>query len=98
MSISRRTLLQRLSAGAAATVAGRWPTELSAASPMGRPIRLSRNENAYGPSPRAMAAMRQVVSANRYADVETEVLRRKIADSHGVTPHPVVLGCGSGGG
>jgi histidinol-phosphate aminotransferase len=43
-----------------------------------------------------MAAMRQVVSANCYADVETEVLRRKIADSHGVTSQHVVLGCGSG--
>jgi histidinol-phosphate aminotransferase len=95
MPISRRTLLQRLSAGAVATAAGRWPKELSAASPMGGPIRLSRNENAYGPSPQAMAAMRQVVSANRYADVETEVLRRKIADCHGVTEQHVVLGCGS---
>jgi histidinol-phosphate aminotransferase len=96
MPISRRTLLQRLSTGAAVTVAGRWLAELSAAGPIGWPIRLSRNENAYGPSEQAMAAMRQVVSANRYADVETEELRRKIADCHGVMPEQVVLGCGSG--
>jgi histidinol-phosphate aminotransferase len=96
MAISRRTLLQRLSMGAAATVARPWLAELSAAGPSGRPIRLNRNENAYGPSEQAMAAMRQVTSANRYADVETEALRRKIADCHGVTSEQVVLGCGSG--
>src|ERR1700737_3407518 len=96
MAISRRTLLHRLSTGAAATVAGPWLAELSAAGPSGRPIRLNRNENAYGPSEQAMAAMRQVTSANRYADVETEALRRKIADCHRVTSEQVVLGCGSG--
>jgi histidinol-phosphate aminotransferase len=97
MPISRRTLLQRLRTGAAATVAVPWLAELSAAGPSGRPIRLNRNENTYGPSEQAMAAMRQALtSANRYADVETEALRRKIADGHRVAPEQVVLGCGSG--
>jgi histidinol-phosphate aminotransferase len=97
MTISRRILLQRLSTGAAATVAAPWLAKLSAAGPSGRPIRLNRNENAYGPSEQAMAAMRQAVtSANRHAEVETEALRRKIADCHRVTPEQVVLGCGSG--
>jgi histidinol-phosphate aminotransferase len=95
MTISRRILLQCLSTGAAATVAGPWLAKLSAADPSGRPIRLNRNENAYGPSEQAMAAMRQVSSANRYADVDTEALRRKIAAYHRVTPEQVVLGCGS---
>jgi len=93
MTISRRILLQCLSTGAAATVAGPWLAKLSAAGPSGRPIRLNRNENAYGPSEQAMAAMRQQVSsANRYADVDTEALRRKIAAYHRVTPEQVVLG------
>ena len=42
------------------------------------------------------ATGRAVTSANRYADVETEALRRKIADGHRVAPEQVVLGCGSG--
>src|ERR1700704_5888778 len=95
MAISRRTLLQRLSTGAAATVAVPWLAELSAADPSGKPIRLNRNENAYGPSAQAIAAMRQVAtSANRYADVGAEALRHTIADGSRVTPEQVVLGCG----
>ena len=97
MTISRRTLLQRLSTGAAATVAVPWLPESSAAGPPGRPIRLDRNGNAYGPSEQAMAALRRAgTSVNRYADFEMDALRRKIADRHRVTPEQVVLGCGSG--
>ena len=92
MTISRRILLQRLSTGAAATVAVPWLAKLSAAGPSGRPIRLNRNENAYGPSEQAMAATgRAVTSANRYADVETEALQRTIAACHRVTPEQVRL-------
>jgi histidinol-phosphate aminotransferase len=97
MRISRRTLLQRLSTGAAATVAVPWLAETSAAGPSGGPIRLNRNENAYGPSEHAMTAMRQAMtSANRYGDVEMEALRRTIAGCHRMTPEQVALGCGSG--
>ena len=97
MTISRRILLQRLSTGAAATVAVPWLAKLCAAGPSGRPIRLNRNENAHGPSEQAIAAVRQAVTwASRYADDETEALRRKIAACHRVTPEQVVLGCGSG--
>ena len=47
----------------------------------GEPIRLNRNENAYGPSADVMAAIRDTAStaASRYPDVEAEALRRKIA-------------------
>lgn len=34
--------------------------------------------------------------ANRYPDVESDALRRKIAALHGITTEQVVLGCGSG--
>ena len=39
------------------------------------PVRLHRNENAYGPSPRAIAAIQESVAdvANRYPDVEGSI-------------------------
>jgi len=61
------------------------------------PIRLHRNEAAYGPSPRAIAAMQAAAAkgASRYPDVTTEALRTKIASLHKTMPDRVVLGCGS---
>jgi histidinol-phosphate aminotransferase len=63
----------------------------------GEPIRLNRNENAYGASENVMAAIRDttLTAARRYPDVEAEALRRKIAGCHRVAPDHVVLGCGS---
>jgi histidinol-phosphate aminotransferase len=107
MAISRRALLARLSAGAAAAVATpRWAVGASRATPSatppdtiapGQPIRLNRNENAYGPSATVMTAMREAAlgAAFRYPDVEAEALRVKIASDHGVPREQVVLGCGS---
>ena len=68
-----------------------------AASRPGGPIRLSRNENAYGPSPKAIAAMQETArtAANRHPDADLEALRNKIAAVHHVTSEQVVLGCGS---
>jgi histidinol-phosphate aminotransferase len=69
---------------------------VSPAIPPGRPICLSRNENAYGPSARAIAAMQEaMIDANRYPEREADALRARIADLHGVAPEQVVLGCGS---
>jgi histidinol-phosphate aminotransferase len=60
------------------------------------PIHLDRNENAYGPSEKAVAAMREGTSlANRYPDSEWDGLANSIAQAHGVAPEQVVLGCGS---
>lgn len=107
MAISRRALLARLSAGAAAAVAApRWAVGSSRATPSatppdtiapGQPIRLNRNENAYGPSAVVMTAMREAAlgAAFRYPDVEAEALRVMIASQHGVPREQVVLGCGS---
>lgn len=63
-----------------------------------RMIRLSRNENAYGPSANVIATMREAAlhAANRYPEADAEALRNKIASLHAVTPEQVVLGCGSG--
>ncbi len=108
MSISRRTLLARLGAGAAVTVAA---PQLAAAAlgrtvggappdtiRSGAPIRLNRNENAYGPSAAVIATMRETAlhAAGRYPDLEAESLQRTIAGVHAVAPDQVVLGSGSG--
>jgi hypothetical protein len=56
-----------------------------------RPIRLDRNENPYGPSPLAIAAMREGLEfANRYPDA-SKALREKIAGHHRVKPEQVLL-------
>jgi histidinol-phosphate aminotransferase len=89
-----------VAAGAAMLpVKGRCLSEVLQPSPGGRPagpIRLDRNENAYGPSEKAIAAMREAASfANRYPDSECDELASRIAQMHGVTPEQVVPGCGS---
>src|SRR5436309_3167047 len=104
MAISRRALLGRIGAIAAGTAVA---PSLAEASPpairnRGRtpfpPIRLNRNENAYGPSARAIAAIQETArtSAHRYPQADAEALRNKIADLHRVQSDQVVLGCGSG--
>ena len=99
--LSRRNLLRRLTGGvvtAAIPTLARggvlWAEDL--ATPAG-PICLSRNENAYGPSKKVVAAMQEAAAnaANRYPELEAEALRLKIAALHGVVPTQVVLGCGS---
>jgi histidinol-phosphate aminotransferase len=102
MPISRRHLLRRIGTGAAAAALGAATSEARPKSEVrslkSDVIRLNKNENAYGPSAKVIAAMTEAAqsAANRYADVETEALRHKIARFHAVTPEQVVLGCGSG--
>jgi histidinol-phosphate aminotransferase len=58
------------------------------------PIRLDRNENAYGPSRKAVAAIQEAAShASRYPD--TAVLQNALALRHNVKPEQIVLGAGS---
>ncbi len=101
MQISRRTLLERLGAGALSAAASRniavaesGTSDLVSLS--NRFIRLHRNESAHGPSPKALAAMRDAVSQSTiYPDAAAASLGRQIAEFHGVTLDRVVLGCGS---
>ncbi len=73
---------------------GNWRT-LQAGTPHG-PIRLDSNENAYGPSPQAYAALEgSAAMANRYPKHEYEDLVSAIAARHGVKAEQVLLGCGS---
>jgi histidinol-phosphate aminotransferase len=59
-------------------------------------VRLHRNENAFGPSAAAIAAIRESSSiANRYPGMQVDALRERLAGLHGVSPSNIVLGCGS---
>jgi histidinol-phosphate aminotransferase len=61
-------------------------------------IKLASNENSLGPSPRAMAAMRQAMkNIHRYPDANGYVLRNKLAEKYNVKIDNVVLGAGSEG-
>jgi len=66
----------------------------------GRPFRarLGANESIFGPSPKAVAAMRDAAAENwKYSDPENFELRAAIADHHGVAIENVVVGEGIDG-
>lgn len=59
-------------------------------------IKLASNENALGPSPRAVAAVREALGAlHRYPDGRGYALKQKLAAHLGVVPEQLVLGNGS---
>ena len=60
-------------------------------------IKLNTNENPYGPSPKALAAMRDAVadSLRLYSDPSALALREAIARRYGVEPDEVFVGNGS---
>jgi histidinol-phosphate aminotransferase len=61
-----------------------------------RCIKMASNENPYGPSPRALEAMRQAAAqANFYPDNENFELRRKLAEKHQLSPEQVLVTGGS---
>jgi histidinol-phosphate aminotransferase len=61
-----------------------------------RVIKLASNENALGPSPKALAAMRQALkTAHLYPDGSGFYLRRALAKKLGVGMDNIILGCGS---
>jgi histidinol-phosphate aminotransferase len=59
-------------------------------------IKLASNENPLGPSPKAVAAMRKVISqVHRYPDSGGFYLKSALAKAYGITPDHFVLGNGS---
>ena len=83
--------LGQAAAGNAATGGGGAP----AAAATGV-VRLSANENPYGPSPAAFEAMRKAFGwAWRYPDEHADGLVAEIARQHGVATEQVLLGAGS---
>ncbi len=102
LSISRRKFAHLLGAGAAAaivrprfSVATERPSVKTA--PTGSVVvRLSANENPYGPSSQAHAAMNNSFDVCcRYPDEANDVLIDKIAKINGVNREQIVLGDGS---
>ncbi len=104
MPTSRRQFLRRVSASVAAIpfVSGRgleagWAEpnriRLVGAADL---ISLDSNENPTGPSPRAMAAIKDAIAdGNRYPYELVTALHEKAAALHGVTTKEILLGCGS---
>ncbi|HUA15824.1 MAG TPA: histidinol-phosphate transaminase [Verrucomicrobiae bacterium] len=61
-----------------------------------RLIRLDSNENPFGPSPRAIEAMRMALGAsNAYPDDDCSELRRTLAAYHSMPPEQVLVTAGS---
>jgi histidinol-phosphate aminotransferase len=59
-------------------------------------IKLASNENAFGPSPLAIEAMRAALAtAHRYPDGACTRLRREIGEREGLDPAQIVCGAGS---
>lgn len=62
----------------------------------GRTILLNSNENAFGPSPKVVEAMKAAaLSSNRYPDDHIPKLLDKIAAHHRVSPANLIMGAGS---
>ncbi|WP_439532322.1 histidinol-phosphate transaminase [Polymorphobacter sp.] len=64
----------------------------------GRPVvaRLASNENPFGPSPQAIAAMQAALAdGHRYPDPASTGLREALAALHGLDPARIVAGTGS---
>src|SRR6266568_7995617 len=103
ISISRRDFARLLGAGAAAAVVRpplsfAKPTQ-SVPTPLaeGGIVRLSANENPYGPSPKAFQAITDSFGlACRYPDEHNNVLIDKLAKLNGVNHDQILLGDGSG--
>ncbi|MEP1870932.1 MAG: histidinol-phosphate transaminase [Paraglaciecola sp.] len=59
-------------------------------------VRLSSNENAFGPSAKAVEAMKgELFNLGRYADATTNVLIKKIAAQEGVSEDQIIVTNGS---
>lgn len=98
-SMNRRRFAQLFGVGAAYLAAR---PQLSLAGVIDKPaaatvVRLSSNENPYGPSPMAVKAMTDAFSlAWRYPDEHADMLVEMLARLNGVDQDQVLLGDGSG--
>jgi len=59
-------------------------------------LKLNANESVYGPSPKALAAMRSALDdCHLYPDNDAPALRHKLAQKHGLSPEQIVVGNGT---
>ena len=104
MSISRRKFAHLLGVGAAAAIvkpsfglAKQTQSTWALPSPDAKIVRLSANENPYGPSSNALKAMTDSFGLScRYPDEHNNVLINKLAKLNNVGPDQILLGDGSG--
>src|ERR1043165_3731034 len=83
LSFSRRTFARAIGAGA---ILAAVPKLALAKTPPLLQVRLSSNENPYGPSPAAMRAMTDALkTAPRYPDELNDELAAEVAKLHGVS-------------
>jgi len=93
--LSRRDFARLIGAGVAASTLPPLLAQPATRNP-GAGVRLSANENPYGPSPKALTAMHDAVRAGfRYPDEASDELVATIAKLHGVPTDQVILGDGS---
>jgi histidinol-phosphate aminotransferase len=60
------------------------------------PVKLSSNENPFGPSPKAVEAFQRTAhKLHRYPGSDHRALRQAIADVHGLDPDSIICGTGS---
>src|SRR5205085_5774559 len=99
ISISRRDFARLLGAGAAAALvrpASSFANQPEHIPATGKVVRLSANENPYGPSPKAFEAMSDSFTlVCRYPDEHNNVLIDKLAKLNGVDHDQILLGDGS---
>jgi histidinol-phosphate aminotransferase len=101
ISISRRKFAQLLGAGAACVVARpalsfAAEPEAAVVSASANLVRLSANENPYGPSPKAFQAMTDAFPlACRYPDAHADELIDALAKLNDVNRNEILLGDGS---
>jgi len=102
-TLSRRSFSTLIAASAAyaavgqRNVKGSWRRFGSEVSPVGNVVRLSSNENPYGPSATALKAMTDGFSlAWRYPDEHADLLVEELARINSVPLEQVLLGDGSG--
>jgi len=68
----------------------------STAKPGTEPVKLSSNENPFGPSPKAVEAYHRASHAlHRYPDPDHRALRQAIGAAHGIDPARIICGTGS---
>ena len=107
LKLSRRSFTKVIGAGAAIAalrpmdeLKASWTTVLpgsSAGDPQPKVVRLSSNENPYGPSPASLKAMTDSFNlAWRYPDEYADMLSEELAKLHGVPVEQLLLGDGSG--